>query len=143
MQPGARPPLGCPYYKDCLTETRKMSLQSALRLESYMLRILFVVGLLGMAGCTSVVLGGSSEPAERSAGATAADMAISTRVRSRLAADDFVSIFNIGVQTYNGTVTLSGRVGTIAARVRAEQLARETDGVSAVNNQIVLEDRSR
>jgi osmotically-inducible protein OsmY len=54
-----------------------------------------------------------------------------------------VSVFNIGVRTYKATVTLTGTVGTIAARNQAESIARGVDGVKAVNNQIVIEDRSK
>ena len=54
-----------------------------------------------------------------------------------------VSVFNIGVRTYEGTVTLSGTVGSILARDRAVSLARETDGVVTVNDQILIEDRSK
>jgi osmotically-inducible protein OsmY len=51
-------------------------------------------------------------------------------------------VFNIGVRTWKGTVTLSGTVGSYVARDQAEALAKDTGGVRAVNNHIVIEDRS-
>jgi osmotically-inducible protein OsmY len=51
-------------------------------------------------------------------------------------------VFNIGVRTWEGTVTLTGTVGSYIARDQAESIAKGTGGVKAVNNLIVVEDRS-
>jgi hyperosmotically inducible protein len=80
---------------------------------------------------------------ERTASVVAADSAITTSIKGKYVADSLVSVFNIGVRTYEGTVTLSGTVGSILARDRAVSLARETDGVVTVNDQIIIEDRSK
>lgn len=106
--------------------------------------LLFLTSLLALSACTAVVVGnGNSGNNERPASVVASDSAITAKVKSKLAADDIVSIFVIGVRTYKGTVTLTGSVGSIAARNRAEAIARDTGGVRAVNNQILLEDQSR
>jgi hyperosmotically inducible protein len=110
--------------------------------------VLILLASLALAGCTAMMVGGGASAgqqagsAERSASQATADAAITTRVRGRLAADSVVSVFNIGVRTYNGTVTLYGTVGSILARDRAASLAKGTDGVRLVNNQIVIEDQS-
>jgi hyperosmotically inducible protein len=107
-------------------------------------KLVLLVSILALGGCTAVVVGGTgTSSSERSASVVASDSAITTKIKGKLAADDIVSIFVIGVRTYKGTVTLSGSVGTIVARDRAERIARETSGVKMVNNQIVLEDKSR
>ena len=113
------------------------------------MRVLIVLLVsLALAGCTAMMVGGGSTGGYQggrdvgSASVVAEDSAITSKIKSRYAADSVVSVFNIGVRTYQGTVTLSGTVGSIVARDRAIWLARETDGVRAVNNQILIEDRS-
>mgnify|MGYP001814229711 CR=1 FL=1 len=107
-------------------------------------KIVLLLSLLALAGCTAMVVGGNNAGgSERSTSVVASDSSITAKIKARLAADDIVSIFVIGVSTYKGTVTLSGGVGSIVARDRAERIARETSGVKMVNNQIVLEDKSR
>ncbi len=103
---------------------------------------------LSLAGCTALMVGGAAAVGyqvgkdERTASVVASDSAITTKIKGKYVGDSVVSVFNIGVRTYEGTVTLSGTVGSIAARDRAVSLARATDGVRAVNNQIIIEDRS-
>lgn len=60
------------------------------------------------------------------------DAGITTAVKSKLAADDNVSAFQVDVDTAEGVVTLTGNVGSQAARERAVMLARDTDGVRDV-----------
>ena len=109
-----------------------------------MRKFVLLVSMLALAGCTAVVVGnGSNGNNERPATVVASDTTITSKITGKFAADDIVSVFDIGVRTYKGTVTLSGKVGSIAARNRAESIARATKGVKAVNNQIVLEDRSK
>ena len=99
------------------------------------------------AGCAATMVGGSgdyrADRDERDAAAVASDTATSAAVKGKLAADPVVSVFEIGVRTWNGTVTLTGAVGSIRARETAEDIARNTKGVTAVNNLIDIEDRSR
>jgi osmotically-inducible protein OsmY len=53
-----------------------------------------------------------------------------------MALDDSVKALDIDVDTVGATVTLSGVVATDAQRQRALQLARETDGVKQVVDQL-------
>lgn len=64
------------------------------------------------------------------------DPGITTAVKAKLAADDTVKAYQIDVDTSGGVVTLSGAVETDAAKQRAVQLARETDGVASVTDQL-------
>ncbi len=64
------------------------------------------------------------------------DAGITTNVKTRLAADDTVKAYQVDVDTQNHVVTLSGDVETAAAKERAIMLARETDGVRDVIDQI-------
>jgi hypothetical protein len=64
------------------------------------------------------------------------DAGITTNVKTKLAADDMVKAYQVDVDTQNRVVTLSGAVETAAAKERAIMIARETDGVSDVIDQI-------
>jgi hyperosmotically inducible periplasmic protein len=60
------------------------------------------------------------------------DPGITTAVKTKLAADDTVKAYQINVDTSNRVVTLKGEVDTEAAKARAVEVARATDGVRDV-----------
>jgi hyperosmotically inducible protein len=64
------------------------------------------------------------------------DAGITTNVKTKLAADDTVKSYRVDVDTRNGVVTLSGDVESAAAKEQAIRIARETDGVRDVIDQI-------
>jgi hyperosmotically inducible protein len=66
------------------------------------------------------------------------DPGITTAVKSKMAADDVVKSYRIDVDTKDGVVTLAGAVDTPAARERAVELARGTDGVRDVVDQLTV-----
>ena len=113
------------------------------------MRVLSVlIAMLVLSGCTAMMVGGAAVGGyqvgkdERPASVVASDSAITTKIKGKYVADTIVSVFNIGVRTWEGNVTLSGTVGSYIAREQAETIAKGTKGVKAVNNQIVVEDRS-
>lgn len=61
---------------------------------------------------------------------------ITTKIKSLLAADDFLKSFEISVETYKGTVQLSGFVDSKSAVDRAGQIARGVEGVMSVKNNL-------
>jgi hyperosmotically inducible periplasmic protein len=68
-----------------------------------------------------------------------ADSAITTIVKSKLAVDNETSSANINVDTKGGVVTLTGIVTTQANKDQAERIARDTEGVTRVINNITVE----
>jgi hyperosmotically inducible protein len=66
------------------------------------------------------------------------DGAITAKIKSKMALDDTIKSRDIHVSTSNGAVTLSGKVGSAAERDRAMQLARETEGVKSVTDQMQI-----
>jgi hypothetical protein len=66
------------------------------------------------------------------------DGAITAKIKSKMALDDTIKSRDIHVSTSNGAVTLSGKVASAAERDRAMQLARETDGVKSVTDQMQI-----
>ena len=67
-----------------------------------------------------------------------ADSTITTNVKSKLATDAETSALKIEVETNSGVVTLAGSVPTQAEKAEAEQLARNTEGVTRVINNITV-----
>lgn len=67
------------------------------------------------------------------------DPGITTAVKGKLAADDTVKSYRIDVDTKDRVVTLQGNVDTEAAKTRAVELARTTDGVRDVVDQLTVE----
>ena len=66
------------------------------------------------------------------------DAGITTNVKSKMAADDTVKAYQVNVDTSNGVVTLTGDVDSALARERAVQIARNTDGVRDVVDNITV-----
>jgi hyperosmotically inducible protein len=67
------------------------------------------------------------------------DSAITTAIKSKLAAEHLKSLKNIKVDTDDhGVVWLSGSASTQMQVDRAGELARQTDGVKAVKNHIIV-----
>lgn len=75
---------------------------------------------------------------QQSVGAYVDDTAITTAVKARMADNKTVDMTSISVETLNGTVMLSGFAKSAAERSVAESLARKTEGVKAVKNEIAV-----
>jgi len=66
------------------------------------------------------------------------DSVITTKVKSLLAADDFLKSFRISVETFQGTVQMSGFVNTQKAVDKAGEIARSVTGVKSVKNDLIV-----
>jgi hyperosmotically inducible periplasmic protein len=64
--------------------------------------------------------------------------AITAKIKSKMALDDTVKALDINVDTDGSVVTLTGTVHSAAERTRAVQLARETAGVTSVNDRLTV-----
>jgi osmotically-inducible protein OsmY len=80
----------------------------------------------------------ASTSKKESTGEYVDDSVITTKVKSLLAADDFLKSFDIGVETYKGTVQLSGFVTSQAAVDKAVQITRGVGGVKSVRNSLIV-----
>jgi osmotically-inducible protein OsmY len=97
------------------------------------LAALLATGLTaGTTGCSSTV----------SARQQLTDVEITAMVKSKLTADPEVAAHNIDVDTNEGVVTLSGRVADVDQKREAEKLARNTDGVRSVINNLLVGDKT-
>ena len=66
------------------------------------------------------------------------DSVITTKVKSLLAADDFLKSFQIGVETYKGVVQLSGFVNTQKAVDKAVEITNSVKGVKSIKNDLIV-----
>jgi hyperosmotically inducible periplasmic protein len=81
-----------------------------------------------MPGCRSMT--------GRSVGRVIDDKTITAQVKSKLVADKASNLTRIGVTTINGVVHLDGAVDSVNNKVRAEEFARQVNGVTNVVNNI-------
>ena len=70
------------------------------------------------------------------------DAGIGTKVKSNLTSDETVKAAQIDVGVQKKVVTLSGTVDTPAVKERAVAVARGTDGVAEVVDQITVKEQS-
>jgi osmotically-inducible protein OsmY len=80
----------------------------------------------------------ASSPKQESAGEFVDDSVITTKIKSLLAADDFLKSFQISVETRKGIVQLSGFVDSQKAVNQAVQIARSVEGVKSVHNSLIV-----
>jgi len=103
-------------------------------------RKLIVAALLG----AGAVVGATAQAAEgeapkQSMGEYASDAMITTKVKAAFVADETLSALDIAVETTEGTVTLTGTVGTEAEVEQAARVARDVEGVKQVQNDIKVD----
>ena len=82
--------------------------------------------------------GESMKNAANSAAALADDASITARISAALAKDPDLSAIKIDVDTKAGAVRLSGPAPSEAAKDRASNLAKSVEGVTSVNNELVV-----
>ena len=75
---------------------------------------------------------------KRTAGEATDDRAIHTAIKSKLVANGQTRGWKINVDVFRGNVTLRGYVKSEAERITAMNLARNTTGVQAVEDLLVL-----
>lgn len=63
---------------------------------------------------------------------------LTAKIKSKMALDDTVKALSIDIDTDGTEVTLSGTVNSAAEKAKAVQLARETAGVTAVHDKLVI-----
>jgi hyperosmotically inducible protein len=92
---------------------------------------LFLVLVLFVGGCTAMT--------GESAGQYADDSAITTRVKTALAADKASNLTRIDVATTNQVVSLNGIVQSPDQKRRAEEITKEISGVRRVQNNLQIQ----
>ena len=97
-----------------------------------------------LTGCAPVVVGGAATTVSvahdrRTSGSVIEDQAIEMRIYNRLSEDEEINQqAHINVTSYDGIVLLSGEAPSEALRTRAGQIARDTEKVRRVHNEIQI-----
>jgi len=84
-----------------------------------------VVALMLVAGSPFLADAGAAE-----------DTMITTKVKTKLTTDRVKNLVSVNVETKDGVVDLKGTVPNEQAKAEAERLAKDTDGVVSVTNNI-------
>lgn len=122
-------------------------------MNARILKAALAFSVLALAGSQVALAQQSPQPQERSmgdkareAGAEAKevvkDTAITTAVKAKILAEPGLKVLEIGVDTDNGVVTLSGAVDSALNVKKAEQIAATTEGVRSVNNKLSIRTKS-
>ena len=96
------------------------------------------IGYLVIIMLVATFMACASTSSRESTGEYVDDSVITTKVKSLLAADDFLKSFQIGVETYKGTVQLSGFVNSQNAVNKAVEITRSVKGVGSVKNNLIV-----
>jgi hyperosmotically inducible periplasmic protein len=87
--------------------------------------------VFSLAGCQAMT--------GKTTGQNVDDAALTTAVKTKLAADKLSSLTRVDVDTNNGTVSLNGVVESSDQRARAQELASQVNGVNRVINNIQVQ----
>jgi osmotically-inducible protein OsmY len=96
------------------------------------------IGYLVLIMLVATFMACASSPTQESTGEYVDDSVITTKVKSLLAADDFLKSFQIGVETFKGTVQLSGFVDSQDTVNKAVEITRSVKGVRSVKSNLIL-----
>lgn len=91
-----------------------------------------------VAGVKSVRNDLAIQASSQTAGQYVDDTTLTTKVKAALLADDEVKGLAISVETSGGKVQLTGTAKSDSERQKAEQLAKNIEGVTAVQNSIAV-----
>jgi osmotically-inducible protein OsmY len=80
----------------------------------------------------------ASKGTHESAGEFVDDSVITTKVKTLLAKDDFLKSFKISVESFKGTVQLSGFVNSQKAADKAGEIVRGVKGVKSIKNDLIV-----
>ncbi len=94
--------------------------------------------VLALVTASALFTGCAGTPTRESTGEYIDNAAITARVKTALISDPVTKARDITVESFRGTVQLSGFVNSSEEKTRAEQVARAVDGVVAVQNSLVV-----
>jgi hyperosmotically inducible protein len=103
-----------------------------MRKASKSLNILFMTALLALTVACDATSG------RETAGEYIDDSTITTKVKSSLLNEPSMKSMQVNVKTFQNVVQLSGFVDNTNTKVRAGQIARSTEGVKDVQNDLVV-----
>jgi hyperosmotically inducible periplasmic protein len=104
-------------------------------MKSLLIASMVAVASIGSIGCAVT-------SKQETVGQYVDDATITSRVKAKFAQDQQVSAMRINVETMQGIVQLSGFAANELEKDKAAQLARQTNGVKSVRNDIIVKQGS-
>jgi hyperosmotically inducible periplasmic protein len=104
-------------------EEKTMTTRSAIRRS-----LLVVLVLAVMTGCVSITMREYVD-----------DSTITAQVKAEILGDPILKAFDIGVETFKGTVQLSGFVNSAETRNQAGVVTSHVSGVQSVQNRLLVQ----
>lgn len=98
--------------------------------------LIFPVTVLMLAIAAPALTGCAVFSRQESAGEYLDDATLTTKVKSAILADPDLKVMQINVETFQGTVQLSGFVDSQQSKVKAVEMARRIKGVRAVKDDL-------
>ena len=92
---------------------------------------------------TLLLFGGCTAMTGETTGQYVDDSTITASVKAKLAADKVGTLTRIDVDTTSKVVSLNGIVPTAQDKARAEQLAKQVDGVRTVKNNLQVQQSTK
>jgi osmotically-inducible protein OsmY len=80
----------------------------------------------------------ATTPTREGAGEYTDDSVITNKVKALLAEDDFLKSLQISVETYQGTVLLSGFVNSHNAVTKAVEIVKGVNGVTSIKTRLIV-----
>jgi osmotically-inducible protein OsmY len=103
-----------------------------MKMSCLAIRFLVVLAMIAaFAACAAT-------PERTSTGEYIDDSVLTTKIKAKLAADDFLKSFQISVESHKGIVQLSGFVDSQNTIDKAGKIAREVKGVISVKNDLLV-----
>ena len=98
--------------------------------------------IVGIFGLSFMMLTACQSMTGKTTGQAIDDASMTASVQGKLTADKLSNFSRINVDTDRSVVTLNGVVKSMSEKSRAEELARQVDGVRTVNNNLQIQSSS-
>jgi osmotically-inducible protein OsmY len=96
------------------------------------------IGLSLGALLLAATLGCAATPKQEGTGEYVDDSVVTTKVKTAILGDPALKVFQINVETFKGTVQLSGFVNDRAMATKAVQVASSVNGVKSVKDDMLV-----
>jgi len=107
-------------------------------------KLFVILGLIALPMVATIAMGNRHAMQQETTGQYVDNTVLTLKVKAKLLADPMVKGLGISVMSHNkGQITLSGSVHNWAEKKQAGTLAKQVEGVTRVNNNIVVKKMNR
>jgi osmotically-inducible protein OsmY len=106
-------------------------------------KLFIILSLMVFPMASTMAMGNHKVLQQESTGQYVDNSVITLKVKSKLLADSELKSLAISVMSYKGQVKLTGFVDNELEKIKAGKLAKQVEGVTAVNNALVVKKMAR